>query len=319
MLHEKGQSPSEAYLPWSIFFGMLAVAGAVIAVDVFLPDKPIDVVSSVYFGLLVGVLLTYILTIVLEPMLQGASSFVMVMSRLLIGMVLCYICISLLLQTKDDFRFIIPYVEFAKEVKGLKPYILDTSVVIDGRIADLVETNMLDNQLDHAPVRAQRTAGIADSSDKLRRRRGPSRARYSQSAAEQPARRSEDLRPRIARNGRPAGRYEAGPAGQASGGQGRHRRLQPEQGRPAAQRGGHQSERHRQLAQAGVPAGRESGRAHRQSRAKKPGKGVGYLDDGTMIVVEGGREHIGKKSKIAVTSVLQTSAGRMIFGRTQSS
>jgi len=45
------------------------------------------------------------------------------------------------------------------------------------------------------------------------------------------------------------------------------------------------------------------------------GQGVGYLEDGTMIVVEGGRDHIGKEIKISVTSVLQTSAGRMIFGR----
>jgi uncharacterized protein YacL len=47
------------------------------------------------------------------------------------------------------------------------------------------------------------------------------------------------------------------------------------------------------------------------------GQGVGYLDDGTMIVVEGGRDHIGKEVKISVTSVLQTSAGRMIFGKFQ--
>ena len=45
------------------------------------------------------------------------------------------------------------------------------------------------------------------------------------------------------------------------------------------------------------------------------GQGVGYLDDGTMIVVEGGRDHVNKQVRIAVTSVLQTSAGRMIFGR----
>jgi len=48
---------------------------------------------------------------------------------------------------------------------------------------------------------------------------------------------------------------------------------------------------------------------------EEAGQGVGYLHDGTMIVVEGGREHINKSVKIAVTSVLQTSAGRMIFGR----
>ena len=48
---------------------------------------------------------------------------------------------------------------------------------------------------------------------------------------------------------------------------------------------------------------------------EEAGQGVGYLEDGTMVVIEGGREHIGKQVSIAVTSVLQTSAGRMVFGR----
>jgi uncharacterized protein YacL len=45
------------------------------------------------------------------------------------------------------------------------------------------------------------------------------------------------------------------------------------------------------------------------------GQGVGYLDDGTMVVVESGREHVNQIVRVAVTSVLQTSAGRMVFGR----
>ena len=48
---------------------------------------------------------------------------------------------------------------------------------------------------------------------------------------------------------------------------------------------------------------------------KEPNQGVGYLDDGTMIVVDGGRAHMGKTVKTIVTSVLQTAAGRMIFTR----
>ena len=48
---------------------------------------------------------------------------------------------------------------------------------------------------------------------------------------------------------------------------------------------------------------------------EEAGQGVGYLDDGTMIVIESGRDHIGQVVQIEVTSVLQTSAGRMIFGR----
>jgi uncharacterized protein YacL len=47
------------------------------------------------------------------------------------------------------------------------------------------------------------------------------------------------------------------------------------------------------------------------------GQGVGYLDDGTMVVVEQGRPHIGQAVNLTVTSVLQTPAGRMIFGRVE--
>jgi uncharacterized protein YacL len=48
---------------------------------------------------------------------------------------------------------------------------------------------------------------------------------------------------------------------------------------------------------------------------KEVGQGVGYLDDGTMVVVEDGRNHLNKKVNVTVTKVLQTAAGRMIFAR----
>ncbi|MEX2016702.1 MAG: TRAM domain-containing protein, partial [Candidatus Hydrogenedentales bacterium] len=48
-------------------------------------------------------------------------------------------------------------------------------------------------------------------------------------------------------------------------------------------------------------------------QGKEAAQGVGYLDDGTMIVVDGGREHVGETVRVVVTSVLQTAAGRMIF------
>ncbi len=48
---------------------------------------------------------------------------------------------------------------------------------------------------------------------------------------------------------------------------------------------------------------------------KEAGQGVAYLDDGTMVVVDDGRDHVGKNVNILVTSVLQTTAGKMFFGR----
>ena len=48
---------------------------------------------------------------------------------------------------------------------------------------------------------------------------------------------------------------------------------------------------------------------------KEPGQGVAYMPDGTMLVVEGGRRLLGESAAVVVTSVLQTSAGRMVFAR----
>jgi uncharacterized protein YacL len=48
---------------------------------------------------------------------------------------------------------------------------------------------------------------------------------------------------------------------------------------------------------------------------KENGQGIGYMEDGTMIVVENGSSHIDESLKVEVTSILQTSAGRMVFAR----
>jgi uncharacterized protein YacL len=48
---------------------------------------------------------------------------------------------------------------------------------------------------------------------------------------------------------------------------------------------------------------------------REPGQGVGYLEDGTMVVVDQGRRHLGQTLDVTVTTVLQTAAGRMIFAR----
>jgi uncharacterized protein YacL len=141
-----------------------------VAIDMLVPRKPLAVISSVYFGLIVGLFLAYVVHLALIPL--PIDGFYRAAMNLVIALILCYTCISLLMQTRDDFRFVIPYVEFSKEVKGLKPYVLDTSVVIDGRIADVVETKVLDSQLIMPRFVLAELQGIADSSDRLRRSRG---------------------------------------------------------------------------------------------------------------------------------------------------
>ena len=311
--------PGLDWLPWILFLLTIALAGAVVGIDMMLPRKPIELISAVYFGLVVGIFLTYVLMLMLTPLLPSEQEghWALILRRsvpLMIGMAVCYLCISLLIQTKDDFRFIIPYVEFSKEVKGLKPYVLDTSVVIDGRIADLVETNVLDNQLIMPRFVLSELQGIADSSDKLRRARG---------------RRGLDILNRLRNNQNVDLKiYD--------------RELPEMDGQPVDMKlvllakhlegkivtGDYNLNKVARLHNVAVINLNDIANSLKPIflpgeslavRIVKPGEemgqGVGYLDDGTMIVVEGGRDHIGKEIKINVTSVLQTSAGRMIFGK----
>src|SRR5450631_2188710 len=99
-----------AYWPLLVFAALMLLAAGVICIDMFVRRKQLDTVSAVYVGLLVGLFLTYVLRLALSPILPEKPPFNQ-WGELVLGMVLCYTCISLLLQTKDDFRFIIPYVE----------------------------------------------------------------------------------------------------------------------------------------------------------------------------------------------------------------
>ncbi|MBA4106430.1 MAG: PIN/TRAM domain-containing protein [Pirellula sp.] len=305
-----------AYVPWLVVGGLILLAATVIAVDVFAGRKRLDTITAVYFGLIIGLFLTYVLTIALSPWLVSNPKETnwAPTTTLILGMVLCYTCISILMQTKDDFRFIIPYVEFAKEIKGLKPYVLDTSVVIDGRIADVIETRIIDNQLIMPQFVIAELQAIADSSDKLKRGRG---------------RRGLDILNRLRSDAkvdlvvfdRELPQFAGQPVDQKLVLLAKHL-----EGKVVTN--DYNLNKVAKLHNVGVINLNELSNALKpmfmpgetlQVRIMKPGEehgqGVGYLEDGTMIVIEGGREHISENVVVLVTSVLQTSAGRMVFGR----
>jgi uncharacterized protein YacL len=301
--------------PWLVFVAIVTLAVGLIGFDAATPRKRIDIISCVYFGILIGLFLSLVVGFIIEPLMtQFQITKYMYSVQLVIGTMFCYFCISMLVQTRDDFRFIIPYVEFSKEVKGVKPYLLDTSVVIDGRIADLVETGVFDNMLVMPRFVLSELQAIADSSDKMRRSRG---------------RRGLDILNRL----RTCGTVELSI----------HDRETPEMvGQPVDMKlvllakhlsgkvvtGDYNLNKVAKIHGVAVINLNDVANSlkpvylpgeHLDVRIVKPGEemgqGVGYLDDGTMIVVEGGRDHVNQNVRIAVTSVLQTSAGRMIFGK----
>ena len=300
------------WVPYAVFFGFLSLAIIIVAADIYAPQKRIDTITSVYFGVLIGVLLAYVMAVALAPILSTTVYGRAI--QLSLALVLCYVCTSVLLQTKDDFRFLIPYVEFVREVKGFKPLVLDTSVVIDGRIADLVATGVFDNQLIMPRFALLELQAIADSSDKMRRTRG---------------RRGLDVlnKMRSADNvdliifDRELPEF----AGQAVD---LKLVLLAKHLEGKIVTGDYNLNKVAKLHSVPVINLNEISNSLRPQflpdeqfklRIIKPGEGpdqgVGYLDDGTMVVVEGGRNRIGQERMVRVTSTLQTNAGKMIFAK----
>jgi uncharacterized protein YacL len=305
---------------------VLAVGALVLFTDLWERNKQITTLSALYFGLLLGLLLGWLISMAMERFLvawleEKAVEPVMIVTRVFVTVVCCYITISTLLQTKDEFRFIIPYVEFSKQVKGGRPLVLDTSVIIDGRIADLCDTRIIDSKLIVTRFVLQELQAIADSSDKLKRNRG---------------RRGLDILKKLQTNPKIELQVHEGTIPEAREA-GEKVRVDERLVMFAKSVGGRVVTNDFNLNKIAQLQGVEVINLNEVANALKtvalpgevmaikivkpgdqPGQGVGYLDDGTMVVVEQGRPHIGTEVQLTVTSVLQTPAGRMIFGRVES-
>jgi uncharacterized protein YacL len=321
-----GVVPEEhfGWMSFVVFFGIFLIAGFAIGLDMAFPRKQLGTFTAVYFGLIVGLILAYVAHLALTPLLaslpqvgqEGYETAQMIRGtvQLVLAAVLCYLCVSFLLQTKDDFRFIIPYVEFSKQIKGRRPFVLDTSVVIDGRIADVVETYVFDSQLVMPRFAITELQAIADSSDRTRRSRG---------------RRGLDILNRLRNNAdvdldifdRDLPEFAGQPVDVKLVMLAKHLEgkliTNDYNLNKVARLHGVGVINLNDLANALKPVflPGEHVEVRLVKPGEEPGQGVGYLDDGTMVVVESGREHVQQKVSISVTSVLQTSAGRMVFGR----
>lgn len=317
LLQTEALRSANVLLPWLGFIGVLLLALGVLVADAFTKRKELGTITAYYFGLVIGLFLTYVLQVALTPILPTEPAWLVDWINLAIATIVCYSCVSILLQTKDDFRFIIPYVEFAKEIKGLKPYVLDTSVVIDGRIADVVETRVIDNQLIMPQFVIAELQAIADSSDRLRRGRG---------------RRGLDILNRLRSDPKTDLVVYERDLPQFSG-QSVDQKLvllaKHLDGKVVTN--DYNLNKVAKLHEVGVINLNDLSNAlkpvflpgeHLEVRiiktGEEAGQGVGYLEDGTMVVIEGGREYVNQQVTATVTSVLQTSAGRMVFGRFES-
>jgi uncharacterized protein YacL len=321
-----GTGEAETFTAYKIAaaIGCLAVIVLGLMIDMLVKRKSLSALSGIFIGLLVGMLIglamtqvidfayeTYNITASTNPYLFQAKTGI----KWLVNVFCCYLAIIFIMQTKDDFRFIIPYVEFSKQTKGARPMILDTSVIIDGRIADIAATRIIDSPLIVPRFILNELQAVADSADRLRRvrgRRGMDVLNKMQSTP-QINLEIQDIRLDAHDRDEPVDLQLVAAAQQCNG---KIITNDFNLNKLASLRGVEVININ-DLAAAVKPViiPGENMRIKVVKPGDQPGQGVGYLDDGTMVVVEMGRELMGRETEVIVTSVLQTSAGRMIFGK----
>ena len=225
--------------------------------------------------------------------------------------------LRIMLRHQDSSRTQPPQEKKEKEPKlkthnRLTPKVLDTSVIIDGRIAEIYRTGFLEGELVVANFVLEELRHIADSSDNLKRARGRSGLDRLNAMREEFGSRiiiskkdyadetevdmkllrlATDIHGVVVTND-----FNLNKVAQLQGVQVLNINALSNAVKPVALPG-------------------EEMEALLVKEGKEANQGIAYLDDGTMIVVENGRRLIGKRIQVTVTSILQTAAGRMIFAR----
>jgi uncharacterized protein YacL len=194
--------------------------------------------------------------------------------------------------------------------QGQMNFLMDTSVIIDGRIADICETGFLQGTLTIPHFILRELQQIADSSDPLKRARGRRGLDILKRMQEMPG-----VEVRIIDEEVPNVRHVDGKLVELAKQLNVPILTNDFNLNKVAEIQGVKVLNINQLANALKPVvlPGEVMKVKIVKEGKEPGQGVAYLDDGTMVVVDNARKHIGKTLEVTVTSVLQTTAGRMIF------
>jgi uncharacterized protein YacL len=291
-----------------LVFGLL-LGLIVVLIDRLLKGFSLRAFSSATFGLLLGLLFANLLTA--SDILRYQSEITQWTTRLIVYCTFGYLGMMLAMRSnRDELSLIIPYVRFTRETTQHEPLVLDTNVIIDGRIADLCGTGFLSRSLIVPRFVLGELQALADSRDPVKRERGRrgleilnqlQNSRDIQLTIHETSDEGEtDVDARLVRTAKvlqarlltndnalcQVARLQQVPALNLND---LVRAL-----RPVVVVG---DEIELNL----VKEGREQHQA------------VGYLADGTMIVVNHARPHLGKTRTVIVSSALQTSAGRLIF------
>ncbi len=288
-----------------LFIGVLTVL-----VDLLLKGFSLRGLSALTFGLAVGALIAWLLGS--SPLLEYGDPQVLFLARLALFVICAYLATVIALRGKDEFQLVIPYVRFVPHEVDVPLVVLDASALVDGRIVRICEARFLSAALVVPQFVVDQLHAMADSPESGRQARGRRGIRHLNEL-----RRIDNLDLRV---------IDSDVAGDASGDDKliflaatmKAKLLTTDYNlAQLAQFQGVAWLNINALAKA-LHAAVEVGERVEVNLVKSgrdPGQAVGYLADGSMVVVEGGAPFVGRALEVEIGSILPSGSGKMFFAR----
>ncbi|MDP1581032.1 MAG: TRAM domain-containing protein [Candidatus Didemnitutus sp.] len=293
---------------WVAVFVGTAIGALVVLVDVLLKGFSLRGLTAITFGLGVGALIAWLLGT--SPLLEQGDEQVIFLVRLSLFLICTYLATVIALRGRDEFNLVIPYVRFVPHEVDVPVVVVDTSALIDGRIARVCETQFLGAALVIPSFVLTELQQIADSPDPIRKARGRRglevlnelrRLKHLEIRLHQSEIvRRQDLEAKLVFVAQSLGAkllttdYNLAKMAQFHGVtwlnlSALDKALRPE-----------------------IVVGE-----HVEIELSKPGKdegqAIGFLGDGSMVVVNHARPHVGSRVSVEITGVLPTAGGKMVF------
>ncbi|HWA86425.1 MAG TPA: PIN domain-containing protein [Opitutus sp.] len=299
----------DEYRPLAVAIGLL-IGALVILVDMMLKGFSLRGLSAITFGLAVGSLIAYLIGT--SPLFAEGDPQTVYLFRLVLFLVCTYLATVIALRGKDEFNVVIPYVRFVPHEVDVPLVVVDTSVLIDGRIARVCEAGFLNAALVIPQFVLTELQAVADSSDPHKQARGRRgievlnelrRIKYLDiRIPESEVTKRTDVDAKLVflaqsmRAKLMTTDYNLAKMAEFHGVPWLNLNLLAKSLRPELVMG-------------------EAIEVDLVKPGKDDGQAVGYLEDGSMVVVNGGRPLIGQRVSTEIVSVLPSGGGKIVFTR----
>jgi uncharacterized protein YacL len=288
----------------------LMIGALVVLTDVLLKGFSLRALSAVSFGLAIGTLISYLIST--SPLFSRADPQNSFLVQLALFLVTTYLCTVIALRGKDEFNLVIPYVRFVPQEVDVPIVVVDTSALIDGRVAKVYESGFLTAALVIPRFVLDELQSVADSSDSHKQARGrrglevlgqlrkiknidiripESEVSKRQDVDAKLVFLAQSMRAKLLTTD-----YNLAKMAEFHGVPWLNLNLLARALRPELTLG-------------------ETLEVELVKPGKEESQAVGYLEDGSMVVVNNARHLLGRRVAVEIMSVLPSAGGKMVFAR----